>query len=124
MDAQLRELLNRLKQSGDVKLSLLGIFHVLVGRQIRQADGTLVCAGLTWRELSATLKQIRWDKEAVRELGIEPARLPPRDRQRYWYAALSLTRLDSDEAIAAGNQVADYLATLGYEVSPPPKKSE
>ena len=29
----------------------------------------------TWRELAALLKKVRWDKEAVERLGLEPLRL-------------------------------------------------
>ena len=62
------------------------------------------------------LKKVRWDKEAVRELGIEPAELPPRDRERYWYTAIARARVDSAEAIAAGDRLVQALAGTGYVV--------
>ncbi len=82
MDA-LQELLEDLARHGLDKGHLLGLCNVLIGRKISHADGTAVCSGLTWRELSGWLKKVRWDKDAVREFGLEPADLPPRDRQQY-----------------------------------------
>ena len=60
------------------------------------------------------------DGLAVREIDLNPADLPPRDRQRFWYAAIAHAQVDSPAAIEAGNRFAAKLASLGYVVSPPP----
>src|SRR5262245_22831624 len=83
----LREFLDDLKQRGLAQANLLGLLHVLIGRRVARADGTLVANGVTWRVLAEALKRARWDKDAVRQVGLEPGALAPRDRQRYWYQA-------------------------------------
>jgi hypothetical protein len=117
----LRDFLNDLKQTGQAEGNFLGLLNILVGRRIDRADGTVVSTGVTWRELAAELKKVRWDKEAVRELGLDPRNLPPRDRQRYWYVAISQARLDSDEATQAGDRLAEGLRGSGYRVGPAPR---
>jgi hypothetical protein len=94
----------------------LGLFQLLIGRQIHSADGTAVASGLSWREVAALLKKVRWDKDGVVDLGLDPAALPPRDRQHYWYAAISKARVDSAEARQAGDVLAALLKPLGYLV--------
>jgi hypothetical protein len=117
---RLRDLLNTVEQQGSYSGNFVGLLHLLIGRRITLADGTSVSAGLSWREAAALLKRVRWDREAVRELGLDPSALPPRDRQRYWYTAIALARVDSAEAAAAGNRLAERLQEAGYRVSPPP----
>src|SRR5690349_16630133 len=73
----------------------LGLLNVLIGRRISTRDGAVLSTGLTWRELAVLLNKFRWDPEAVRELGLDPERLPMRDRQRYWYTAIALANVDS-----------------------------
>ena len=80
----------------------LGLFHLLIGRRIEKDQGTLISAGVSWRELATLLKKTRWLKDTVTELGIQPAALPPRDRQLYWYVAISAAKVDSPEARSAG----------------------
>jgi hypothetical protein len=116
----LREFLNHLKEHGHAQGMFLGLLHVLIGRRVEKADGTPVSAGLTWRELAALLKKVRWDREAVRDLGLDPARLPPRDRQRFWYTAIAQAGLDSDRAVESGNRLAEALHPVGYVVGPAP----
>jgi hypothetical protein len=116
MDA-LRGFLEELKRHGLDSGHTLGLFHLFIGRQIQTADGAVVAGGLTWRELAALLKKVRWSKEAVRDLGLDPAKLPPRDRQQYWYAAISQARVDSAEARQAGDILAALLEPLGYRVT-------
>jgi hypothetical protein len=116
------EFLEDLKQRGYTQGNLLGLFHILIGRRITKADGTPVSAGLTWRELAALLKRVRWDKDAVREVGLEPASLPPRDRERYWYAAIAHARVDSPESRQAGDRVAALARSAGYVVGPAPQQ--
>src|SRR5262245_30982774 len=115
-DGRMREFLDDLKQHGYAQGNFLGLLHVLIGRRIEKADGTVISVGLTWRDLAAWLKKVRWDKEAARELGLDPAAMPPRDRQRYWYAAIAHARVDSPEAKTAGDKLAAVLGAAGYVV--------
>jgi len=120
MDA-LSTLLDELKKSGQTHGNFLGFLHVLIGRKItRVSDGVVVSKGVPWREMSAWLKKVRWDPEAVRELGVEPADLPPRDRQRYWYSAIMQAKVDGAAALKAGDRFAEVMRDLGYEVGPAP----
>jgi hypothetical protein len=120
----LREFLNDLQRHGYARANFLGMLNVLIGRQIRAADGTLLSPGLTWRLLADWLKKVRWDPEAVRELGLDPEALPPRDRQRYWYQAIARAGVDSEQAAQAGNRFARVLHTAGYVVSPGPQAED
>jgi hypothetical protein len=117
----LREFLEDLKQHGLAEDNLLGLLNVLIGRRVEKADGTLLCNGVTWRELAETLKRVRWDKESVRGLGIDPNTLAPRDRQRFWFQAISQARVDTPEATIAGDALAALLTTRGYRIGAPPK---
>lgn len=120
MDA-LSTLLEQLKKSGQVEGNLRGFLHVLIGRTItRTKDKSIVSKGLTWRELAGWLKKLRWEPEAVRELGLDPETLPPRDRQRYWYSAIVQAKVDGPEALSAGTKFAAVLRGLGYDVGPAP----
>jgi hypothetical protein len=118
MDA-LPRFFDDLKKSGQTPENFLGFLHVLIGRTItRSSDNAVVSKGITWRDLAAWLKKVRWDPEAVRELGLDPKDLPPRDRQRYWYSAILQAKVDTPAANEAGERFAAVLRTLGYEVSP------
>lgn len=119
----LAALFQQLKSQGLAKGHFLGFLHVLIGRKISLADGTPVSNGISWRALAEWLKKIRWDPEDVRELGIDPETLPPRDRFRYWNLSISQAKVDSSDAIAAGEAFAEKLRQLGYQVGPPPHKS-
>jgi hypothetical protein len=112
--------LEGLNKQGLARGHLLGLFNVLIGRRITAKDGTVVTRGLTWRELATELKRLRWDRDQVRELGLEPSQLPPRDRHRYWYTAISRARVDSSEAMTAGNRFAELLAKHGYDIGAAP----
>src|ERR1700694_4278728 len=116
MDA-LSMLLEPLKQDPRIQKHFLGLLHVLVGRRFPPANGQLVSKGLSWRELAAKLKKLRWDPEAVRDLAINLEDLPSRDRQRYWYLAISRAQVDSSAALASAHEVAKILADLDYVVS-------
>jgi hypothetical protein len=119
MDA-LREFLEDLQRHGDAQGNLLGLFHVLIGRRVSRTDGTVISTGMPWRSLAHVLKKVHWPKEAVRELGQDPATLPPRDRERYWYAAISRAGVDSAAAVQAGDRLAEALQAVGYVVGPAP----
>jgi hypothetical protein len=116
----LRELLDAVRERDLIQGRFRGLLHILVGRRITRQDGTLVSAGMSWRELAALLKRLRWDREAVRELGIDPATLAPRDRERFWYAAIARAGIDSPEAVAEAEELAQPLQELGFVVGPAP----
>jgi hypothetical protein len=116
MDA-LRKLLDDLRRHGLDRGHSLGLFHLLIGRRIQTAEGTAISSGLTWRELATVLKKARWPKDAVRDLGLNPALLPPRNRQQFWYAAISQARIGSAEAQVEGKALTVLLAPLGYRVA-------
>ncbi len=115
-----REFLDELKGQGPAQGNFLGVLNVLIGRRITTKDGGLISAGLTWRELAALLKKVRWDKDATGDLGLDPGRLPPRDRERYWYAVITQAQVDSEAATRAGDRLAAALAKKGYTVGPAP----
>jgi hypothetical protein len=116
-----REFLNDLKGQGHAVGNLLGVLNVLIGRHITRPNGTLVSNGLTWRMAAAWLKKVRWDRETVRELGLDPAQLPPRDRERFWYTAIARAGVDSPQAMEAGNRLAEALREKGYLIGPAPQ---
>ncbi len=117
-----RDFLEEVQKGGHSRGNFLGLLNVLIGRRLTKADGTVVSAGLTWREAAAVLKKVRWDKAVVRELGQDPAALPPRDRERFWYSAIAHANVGSDEATAAGDRLAQTLQAAGYVVGPPPNR--
>ena len=116
----LREFLEKVRQNHLVRGHFRALLHVAIGRRISRADGTLLSAGVTWRQLSDLLRIIRWDKELVRELGLNPDDLPPRDRQRYWYAAIVAARVNGPDARDQGDAYAKLVAPLGFEIGPAP----
>ena len=117
MDA-LSALFDTLKKSGQLQGNFLGFLQALIGRKItRRSDGVVVSQGVTWRELAACLKKVRWDPEAVREIGVDPDTLPPRDRQRYWYSAITQAKVDSAAARQAGDRFTKLLNDLGYDAA-------
>jgi hypothetical protein len=117
---RVRLLLTDVKQRGLARGNFRGLLNVLIGRRIAQADGTPISAGLTYRELSGHLKRVRWEREVVTELGLEPSSLAPRDRERYWYQAIVQSQVDSADATAAGDQLAEHLRAAGYDIGPAP----
>ncbi len=120
MDA-VNEFLVNLRRHGYARGNFLGLLNVLIGRRVEDAHGTVISIGLTWRDLAGWLKKVRWDRDAVRELGLDPKQLPPRDRERFWYTAIAQARVDSTDAAQAGDRLARILAENGYRVIPGPK---
>lgn len=116
----LREFLDAVRENGLVAGNLRGLFHIAIGRRISRPDGTVVSAGVTWRELANLLKGLRFDKDLVAEVGGDPEELSPRDRQRFWYSAITLSRPDSPEAHAQADRLAVAVKPLGFVVGPPP----
>jgi hypothetical protein len=119
MDA-LSTFLEELKKGGFTHGNFLGFLAVLIGRRVTAKDGQVISKGMSWRELSVWLKKLRWDPDQVKEIGLDPEALPPRDRQRYWYTAIAAAKVDSPEAAKAGDQFAAVLKKRGYEVGPGP----
>ena len=119
----LRELLEAVRERDLARGHFRGLLHLVVGRRITREDGTLVSSGMTWRDLSALLKRLRWDREAVRELGIDPAELAPRDRERFWYAAIARAGIDSPDAVADADRLAEALREQGYVIGPAPGRA-
>jgi hypothetical protein len=120
----LRELLEAVRDRVFVRKRFRGLLHILVGRRIARADGTPLSSGMSWRDAANLLKRLRLDREIVRQWNVDPADLPPRDRERFWYAAISRAALDSPEVIAEAEQLIPTLEQLGYIVGPPPRPSK
>lgn len=113
--------LAEVKRLGLDQGAFLGLLHILIGRKITRIDSDVVISsGITWRELAGYLKKVRWPTESVRELGIEPAELAPRDRQQFWYVAIARARVESPDAVTAANRLAEALRPHGYQISSAP----
>jgi hypothetical protein len=117
---QVRDFLIAIQQQGLAQGHFLGLLHILIGRRVTRSDGTLVSTGVTWRDLATQFKNLRWDIELAKELGIDASKLPARDRQRLWYSVIAQADVASGNAIQAGNRLAGELAKLGYIVGPAP----
>jgi hypothetical protein len=117
---RLREFLEAVRRQGVAQGHFRGLLHILIGRRVALIEGTPVSGGMTWRELSALLKKLRWDREVVRELGLDPADLPPRDRQKFWYTAIAQAGVTGPAAIAEADALVGPLRALGYVVGPAP----
>lgn len=100
--------------------SLRGLFHIAIGRTVTTSDGAMASAGVTWRELAALLKDAKYDRELVRELGADPDALAPKDREKMWYQAIALAKVDSAEARAQADRLAAALKPHGFIVAPAP----
>ena len=98
-----------------------GLLHVLIGRKITRSDGALVSSGMTWRAVADLLKRLRWSPDAASELGLDPDALPPRDRQRFWFAVISAAQIESPAASDEADVLAAQLKPLGYIVGPAPQ---
>jgi hypothetical protein len=120
---RLREFLEDVRRLAQFRGNFLGLLNILIGRQVAKLDGTPVSDGLTWRQAAAVLKKYSWDKELVRELGLDPGQFAPRDREQFWYMAINRAHADSPEAFQAGDRLAAALKKAGYIVSPGPNSS-
>lgn len=120
----IREFLEAVRQNGLLPEHLRGMLHAAIGRRIARADGTVLSAGLTWRELSTVLRDLRFDREFVREFGTDPDDLPPRDRQRFWYGAIAAARVDSAQAHADADRLTRLMKPLGYIIGAPPSATD
>lgn len=120
---ELRAFLEEVKRQRYAQGNFLGLLNVLIGRTIARGPGQPISPGMNWRTLADLLRLVRWDPEAVRELGLDPAELPPRDRQRYWFMAISRAGVDSAAARQAGERLTKVLESAGYRIGPTPKSS-
>ncbi len=116
----IRDLLEAARTNGLVAGRFRGLLHIAIGRTVTKPDGTKLSAGITWREVAALLKALRFDPELGREVGADPDTLSPRDRERYWYAVIGLAHVDGAEAVAEAEQLVAPLKGLGYTIAPPP----
>ena len=116
----IRDLLEAAREHGLIAGRFRGLLHIAIGRTVSKPDGTKLSSGLTWREVAALLKNLRFDPELGRELGADPDTLSPRDRERYWYAVIALARVDGAEALAEAEKLVAPLKELGFVVAPPP----
>ena len=116
----IREILDAARDNGLVPGHFRGLLHIAIGRKVTRLDGTIVSSGLTWREVAALLKAMRFDRDLVREFGADPEALAPRDREKFWYTAISQARVDSPEVVAEAEQLAIRLRALGFLVGPSP----
>jgi hypothetical protein len=116
----IRELLSAARDAGLATGNFRGLLHIAIGRRVTRSNGPTLSAGVTWRELAAELKHLRFDTELVREYGIDPDALAARDRERFWYSAIAQAKVDSREAIQEADRLATRLAALGITVGPAP----
>jgi len=112
-----REFLDAVRHHQLVEGHFRGLLHLVIGRTISRRDGIVLSRGVTWRQLAEVLKLLRWDRDLVREFGLNPDDLPPRDRQRFWYSAIAGARIDMNEARAEADKLVPLVAKLGYVVS-------
>jgi len=119
----IRELLSAVRDAGLAAGNFRGLLHIAIGRKITRPDGTTLSTGVTWRALAADLKNLRFDTELVREFGADPDALAARDRERFWYSAIALAKVDSAEAVADAEKLVPRLRPLGFIIGPPPSGS-
>lgn len=113
-------LLELVRDHGLAADHLRGLFHIAIGRRVTDPHGAVLTTGVTWRELAALLKDAKYDRELVRELGADPDTLAPKDREKFWYNAVALARVDGPEARGQAEKLAAALRPLGVVVGPPP----
>ena len=63
----IRDLLEAARTNGLVAGRFRGLLHIAIGRTITKPDGTKLATGLTWRDVAALLKALRFDPELGRE---------------------------------------------------------
>jgi hypothetical protein len=92
---------------------LAGLFHLLISDTIADQTGAIIGNGLTWRQLAQALKEARFDKGLVEEIGADPATLSPRNRERFWNIAIGLA-MASGTGPAQAEQLIRALKAHGY----------
>jgi len=111
-------LLELAKANGLAEVHLRGLLHIAIGRTVRSMTGKkdVLSTGLTWRELAELLKACQYDRAWVAALGLDPEALAAKDREKFWYQAISQARVDSAEARIDADRLAALLKPLGYTV--------
>jgi hypothetical protein len=94
---------------------LRGLFQLFIGHKLATADGTVISTGLTWRQLARALKEARFEKDLVSEVGADPETLSPRDRERFWYSAIAMG-LAAGDATPQMDQLLKVLKPMGVRV--------
>jgi hypothetical protein len=116
----IREFLSAVRDAGLATGHFRGLLHIAIGRTVTRGDGAPVSTGLTWRALAAELKLLRFDTGLVRELGADPDDLAARDRERFWYSAIALAKVDSPDAVAEADRLVPKLKPLGFAIGHAP----
>lgn len=124
MDSGIREFLEAARDSGVASGRFRGLLHIAIGRRVSRANGSVISSGVTWRELAPLLKELRYDRELVRQFGADPDTLAPRDRERFWYSAIAQAGVDTAEASAEADGLIGELKKLGFLVGPNPSAAE
>jgi hypothetical protein len=115
-----RQFLELMNEHNLVSGHLRGIFHIAIGRRILNSTGVLIAEGVTWRTLAALLKDLKFDREFVRELGAEPETLSPKDREKFWYNAIMVSKVDGPEARKQAEAISKLVKSLGLVIGPAP----
>ena len=115
-----RMVLQLARDHGLIPGHLRGLFHIAIGRKLTAADGTVLSMGMSWRDLSHLLKALKFDREIIRELGADPEALAPKDRERFWYSAIALAKVESAEARQEAEELTVSFKRLGIQVGPGP----
>jgi beta-phosphoglucomutase-like phosphatase (HAD superfamily) len=110
------QLLELARQQGWQRTHLRGLWHLAIGRALHDAQGRLLSPGSTWRELANILKQLKYDRDLVLTLGLDPESLLAKDRDKFWYYAIAATKLDTPEARQQADELKAQLAPLGIIV--------
>lgn len=116
MDA-IRSMLARVRSPGFPAEHFPGLLYLLIGKTLVTSDGKVASKGFTWRECASLLKTARIDPELARTLGINPDDLPPRDREKFWYVALTRFPVGSDKAQHSATALVPWLADSGLTVA-------
>jgi hypothetical protein len=117
---RLSQFLTDMRKGGLAPGQFRGLLHILIGRRIESADGTLVSAGQTWRGAAALLKKHRFDKKLALELGLQLGDLPPRQRERFWYVVINHGEVNSEAARSQSDDLAVAAKALGYIIGAAP----
>ena len=115
-----RAVLELIRDRGLVAGRLRGFFHLVIGRALSRGDGTILSTGVTWRELSQLLKLLKFDRDLVKELDADPDSISPKDREKFWYVAISLAKVDSAQARLEAEELAGLLKPHGILVGSAP----
>jgi hypothetical protein len=114
------QLLNLLVEHQLAKGLLRGALHIAIGRTVvRTADDTVLCNGVSWRDLAVLLKDSKFDRTLGKEVGADPDTLHPKEREKFWYAVIGLAKVDSTAARDEADKLAKKLAAHGLGVLPP-----